>query len=198
MNRPPMNNPQASKPLCAAATGEGAAICPLSGWPRFAGMRRCPDSRLVWVFVLGFVFVAVGLSGCRTRSPSRYISPRVTGRVLDRETLQPLHGVRVRRVTSDTGVRPLDAPKGGQTLEKKPAVRTRADGTFDLASERSLSFLQRGGWYSVSLAFEHAGYERFVADYTLADATQTAKGEPWVNAGDILLDRKEPLSTSFE
>jgi hypothetical protein len=41
----------------------------------------------------------------------------------------------------------------------------------------------------VTLAFEHARYERFVTSYTLAQATNTVKGEPVVHAGDIWLIR---------
>ena len=91
------------------------------------------------------------------------------------------------RITSDESLRSQDPTKGGRQLEQTPMARSGADGTFELASQRSLSLLQQGGWYSVTLAFEHSRYERFVTSYTLANSTNTAKGEPLVNTGDILL-----------
>ena len=102
-------------------------------------------------------------------------------------TRQPIKRVEVRRVTADESGRAEDMAKGSQALNQSPGVRTGADGTFVLKSVRNLSLLLKTGWYSVSVSFARAGYRPLTATYTLAHSTNTAKGEPWVNAGDILL-----------
>jgi hypothetical protein len=144
-------------------------------------------------FVLGFFILAALLqTGCKSSSPAPYVSPKVAGRVLDAQTRQPLKGVKVQRLIPDQEPNVLNDVKGGQALSKTPAVRTAADGAFELASERSLSPFQRGGWYSVSIAFEHPGYFRYVTNYSLKHAVISPKGEPVVNTGDIWLECKSP------
>ena len=129
------------------------------------------------------------LVGCKSSSPSQYTSPRITGRVLDAQTQQPIEGVQVRRLTpQDPNVD--QAIKGGQRVEQTPAIRTGRDGTFVLVSERNLVLFQRLGWYSVTLALTHPRYERLTTEFTLANATNTPTGEPLVRAGDIRLQPK--------
>jgi hypothetical protein len=105
------------------------------------------------------------------------------------ETKQPLSNVQIRRVTSDSERRPTQAPTGGQLLENSYAVRTGPDGTFDLASMRSLDLFRDYGWYSVTLDFEKPGYQAVVRSYTLSTSTNAPSGEPLVQAGDILLPK---------
>ncbi len=135
---------------------------------------------------------ALILAGCKSSSPAPYVAPRVVGRVLDAQTQQPLKGVKVQRLVSEQQPNVLDEVKGGQVMASAPAVRTDADGRFELASRRSLSPFHRGGWYSVSLAFECPGCLRFTTNYSLKHAVITPKGEPVVNTGDIWLERKSP------
>jgi hypothetical protein len=137
--------------------------------------------------LLCILLLAFGQVGCKSYSPSSYISPRVTGRVLDQMTRQPINHVEVRRVTASESDRAENTAKGGQALSQSPGVRTGADGTFVLESVRDLAFLIKTGWYSVSVSFARAGYQPLTATYTLGSSTNTAKGEPLVNAGDILL-----------
>jgi hypothetical protein len=137
--------------------------------------------------LLCLLFLAFCQAGCKSYSPSSYISPRVTGRVLDQTTRQPIKHVEVRRVTANEAYFVEKTAKGSQALNQSPGVRTGADGTFVLKSVRNLSFLLETGWYSVSVSFARAGYRPLTTNYTLANSTNTAKGEPWVNAGDILL-----------
>ncbi len=149
------------------------------------------SKRLNRTLVLAIVGLAI--VGCQSASPSRYSSPRITGRVLDARTQLPIQSVQVRRLT------PFDpnadqTVKGGQRLEKSPAVRTDSDGNFVLDSERILTLFSRLGWYSVSLAFTHPNYEQLTTEYTLVNATNTPSGEPLVQAGDIRLQPK-PNST---
>lgn len=138
-------------------------------------------TRTVAMVVAGF------LAGCQ--SPSQYISPRIEGRVLDAETGVPLRDVQVRRAKDVPDPRPLDPPKGATALKSTLAVRSRADGTFVLASRRDLDFLPRARWYSITLSFEHPGYLQRTANYTLAQSTNTPSGEPLVEAGEVLMDR---------
>ena len=120
-------------------------------------------------------------------SPSKYISPRVEGRVIDSQTHQPIKGVQVRRLTADDSYLVDSPPKGGMSMEQSPGVRTGADGIFVLESQSAFTPFRDPGWYSVSIAFKHPGYDEFMATYTVAQSTNTAKGEPLVNAGDVLL-----------
>jgi hypothetical protein len=133
------------------------------------------------------VIAAGVLAGCKSTSPSQYISPRVEGRVLDTQTHQPLEGVKVRRVIPDQSQTVAEVRKGGQIMEQTPAIRSRNDGTFALDSERGLEFLRRSSWISVTITFEQTGYESFTTNYSLVHATNTPSGEPLVKAGDILL-----------
>jgi hypothetical protein len=142
---------------------------------------------LLSVLTLSWVMVACLSGGCKSTSPSQYISPRVEGRVLDSQSHQPIKDVQVRRHAADDNYRAEDPPKGGEMIKKAPAVRTAADGTFVLDSVRDFALLQEIGWYSLSLTFQHPAYERFFTNYTLARATNTASGEPLVKTGDILL-----------
>ena len=125
------------------------------------------------------------LPGCR--SPSQYVSPRITGHVLDAERRQPIRDASVVRVFPYQPARSDTPPKGAQLLRARPGVQTGDDGAFTLDSERSLVFFRTVGWYSVTLSITHPGYVAFTTNYTLADATNTTRGEPLINAGDILL-----------
>ncbi len=72
-------------------------------------------------------------------------------------------------------------------MEQAWAVFTGENGTFVVDSVRNLVVFRKTGWYSVGLSFERTGYEQLVTNYTSVNATNTVKGEPVVNAGDILL-----------
>lgn len=147
-------------------------------------------------FGMALLGAACVFAGCQS-SPvlnSQYISPRVKGRVLDAATSQPIRNVSIRRLTPGQ-IDAVNSPSAGdQTLERTPAIRTDRDGRFDLDSERDLTLFRRAGWYSVTLAFTHKGYERFVTNYTLAGAEVAPSGEPVVSAGNILL---QPVSNKL-
>jgi len=72
---------------------------------------------------------------------------------------------------------------------RKPDIQTDANGCFSLGSERVLTFYRFGGWNSVRLFVERAGYVRMQTNYSGASlqVTNTPSGEPLVEAGDILL-----------
>lgn len=156
-------------------------------WPNAAR-----EGAVRWSAVVSVLLVALLQTGCKSSSPAPYVSPRVTGRIIDAQSKQPIKGVKVQRLMPDQQPNVLNDVKGGQALASASAARTASDGTFEMASERSLSPFRRGGWYSVSLAFEHPEYTRYVTNYSLKHAVITPKGEPVVNTGDIWLERKSP------
>jgi len=135
----------------------------------------------------GILLAFFALAGCKSNSPSQYIAPRVEGRVLDSQTRQPISDVKVQRIDPGANVAPGNIPKGATALVQSLDVRTGQDGAFALASKRSLQLFGRFGWYSVTLGFNRAGYVSFTTNYTQANATPTASGEPLVKAGEILL-----------
>jgi hypothetical protein len=135
----------------------------------------------------GCVMAVCVVAGCKSKPLSKYIAPRIEGRVLDAKTRQPIRGVTVQRMDPGAEVAPGEIPKGAQALQPTPSVRTGNDGAFALASERNLELFGRGRWYSVAISFKHTGYTRFMTNYTPANATPTASGEPLVKAGDVLL-----------
>lgn len=133
--------------------------------------------------LLAVVLMTGWLAGCKS-SPAQYISPRVTGRVFDHQTRQPIPGVQIQRLKPEN--RGLDQPHaGGEALQQTPSVWTQADGTFAVDSRKDL--FSPSGWYAISLAFSHAGYTTLQTNYTIAHAIKSPKGEPVVDAGDILL-----------
>ena len=133
------------------------------------------------------LLVALLLAGCTSYSPSQYVSPRVEGRVLDSQSHLPIQGVAVRRIINDGSDRSMDVPRGGEVMMRPAPIHTASDGTFVLESKRDLVLLRSIGWYSIALAFEQGGYRRLTTNYTMLMATNTAKGEPLVRAGDLLL-----------
>ena len=142
---------------------------------------RVKQSRvfLCWTFTLA---LATGTTSCR--SISQYVSPRVTGRVVDEQTGQPIEGVYVQR-SSDTP-RSMDPPKGGEQLVQPAPVTTGADGHFEMKSVRSLSLISRFEWFSVSLSFTHPKYERLTKRFQ-SGGTTNRSAEPLVDTGVIVL-----------
>jgi hypothetical protein len=131
---------------------------------------------------------AVALVGCESMPFSPFTSPRVTGRVLAADTGRPLAGVTVKSGAQAGDFRTGMPPKGGELLMAKSPVRTDQDGRFTLDTERVLTPFRGAGWFSVRLAFERAGYERFRTNYSsLNVSTNSPNSEPLLNAGEILL-----------
>ena len=149
--------------------------------------RQTAIRELNCLFWFSCMLAACIVAGCKSASPAHYIAPRVEGRVLDADTRQPLAGVQVRRVNPYAGEASREVLKGGQSIEKAPAVRTRSDGAFALASERDLELFAQSSWGSITITVDHAGYGLFTTNYTTANATISPRGEPEVQAGDILL-----------
>ena len=148
---------------------------------------NCTRPNHSWVVVL-CLLLAAG-TGCE--SPSKYVSPRITGRVLDEQTGQPIPKVRVQRWSSASRVGSMDTKKGAQSLDQTPHVFTGADGRFVLQSERTVAFVREVGWYPVTLSFAHAKYEAAILSYAEAPATNLPSGEPLVQTG---VTRLRPLT----
>jgi len=143
------------------------------------------------LFALSLVLVCASV-GCKTHSPSQYVSPQVTGRVVDAETKQPLAEVKVQRVKPGQAHRPDPTLKGGQIMQDAPVVVvTDAEGRFVVDSESTLVLFRKINWHSVSLSFQREGYGQLTTNFTPANATELPNGEPEVKAGDILMHRLE-------
>jgi hypothetical protein len=140
---------------------------------------------------IGLALVTMAGPGCKSHSVSQYVSPRVEGRVVDARTREPIEGVKIRRIGAFDNPHPMEPPKGGQILQQKPAVVTDKDGRFVLESERTLSVFRTVGWFAVDLMLEHYLYVTATTNFTLMDSTNTPKGEPLVEAGDIPLVARE-------
>lgn len=174
---------------------------PAAGRPaRARSSSRHSDDRYIASAASGtttaarLLFVALALvlflAGCKGWSLSQCVSPRVTGRVLDSETRQPLAGVEVQRVIPS---RPSNfaPPKGGQQLQNAPrVVLTSTDGSFTLDAVYSVAAFQVFSWGSVDVQFRHSGYAAFTTNFADAVVAPDSGGAPYVNAGEILLNRK--------
>src|SRR5262245_24808146 len=88
---------------------------------------------------LALAVLMCALVGCKTHSVSQYVSPRITGQVLDVETRQPLADVKVQRVNPERAQRQDPTMKGGQMMQDAPIViMTDAEGKFVVDSVRTL------------------------------------------------------------
>jgi hypothetical protein len=125
--------------------------------------------------------------GCKTNSPSHYISPKVTGRVLDAQTREPIKGVKVQRVIPNPVVNMDGTPKAGQVMEGERGTSTDADGSFVLGSKRDIELFADVGWGSVTISFSHSDYVTLVRTYPASKAVTSPDGEPVVNVGTIAL-----------
>jgi hypothetical protein len=125
------------------------------------------------------------LLGCKSHPLGPYVSPRVTGQVLDADTQQPLAGVRVIRGSAH--VSRESPPKGAEFLMRKPPAQTDANGRFELSSERVLSVVRGAGWDIIPLRFERAGYLHFTTNCPTSAVTNTVGGEPVLDVGHVLL-----------
>jgi hypothetical protein len=137
---------------------------------------------------IALCLATVVLAGCKSMPFSPFVSPRVTGRVLAADTRRPLADVAVKTGAEATGYHSGMPAKGGELLMAEAPVVTDRDGRFTLATERALTPFRGAGWFSVQLLFERSGYERFRTNYSsLNVSTNSPKGEPLLDAGDILL-----------
>ncbi len=137
--------------------------------------------------LLALILFTAAWIGCKSSSPSPYVSPRVVGRVIDSSTQLPIVGVQVRRQAADETDRQDQPAKGGEMIARVPAVQTAEDGSFVLSSERDVALFRQVGWFTVNIAFSHPRYQALTIRYTLSQATNTTSGEPVIPAGDIRL-----------
>ncbi len=141
--------------------------------------------------LLGLCLFALTLAGCKNLAWGPYVSPRVKGQVLAADSRQPLAGVKVTRGRPEPAPLAGWSPRGGELLVRKPPTLTGPRGEFVLESERVLTPVRWGGWSSVHLTFERAGYLRFQTNYPLSSlaATNTSEGVPLLEAGQVLLQK---------
>lgn len=173
-------------------SGLARAVDPAGSEPRAGfvdpGNAALPAGWILLPVLLGAMLTWVG---CASKSSSQYTSPRVSGTVLDAHSRQPLQDVRVRRLGDSRPMDPNVPARGGEVMARESAIFTAADGTFVLDSVTDLAVFRKVSWYTVSLSFERAGFERMVTTYTPANAVVSSKGEPVVDAGIVLL---QPVS----
>jgi hypothetical protein len=142
--------------------------------------------RLIGVFLCAFI-----LAGCKELAWGPYVSPRVAGRVLAADTRQPLAGVKVTRGRPEPPLRAGWAPHGGELLVRKLPISTGPNGQFVMESERVLTLVRWGGWSSVHLNFDRAGYLRLQTNFPISSLTVTnaPDGVPLLDAGQVLLQK---------
>jgi hypothetical protein len=143
------------------------------------------------------IFVLAGLAmllvGCESFVAQGYVSPRVTGRVLNAATREPLWNASVRRLsnTDNLGNYSSMPPRGGEMLMATGVARTDRNGNFTLAAEQ----VALGVVSIISMEFEFrcAGYQTLITNFPSSLITNTvSKGPPTIHAGDILLERAKP------
>jgi len=135
------------------------------------------------LLAIGILFVSLPFLGCH--SVSHYVSPQVVGRVLDAKTLQPIAGVKVQRVVPDYEAG--EQVRGGEMLELTRPPESKADGTFVLRSQKSVTLFRDIAWFTVEVSLTHRYYEKYLTNYTPRMSTNSPNGEPIIFAGDILM-----------
>ena len=139
-------------------------------------------------FVLpGLLGLTLILTGCKSTSVEHYISPRITGKVIDAQTHEPVKGVKVQRVPPESVVRSDEPLKGGEVMQGERGTSTRANGTFVLQSKKDIALVAEAGWDEVTVSFSRSGYTTLLRTYPKARAVRSAAGEPMINAGVVLL-----------
>ncbi len=143
-----------------------------------------------------FICCALGLlaagvvAGCKNTG-SEYVAPAVEGRVLDAETRLPVYRAKVRRASPSAPTYDDFMRKGAQRMEDHWPAYTDKEGRFSIDSEKALVLFAQMNWFSINVICEHSGYDRFITNYTLFTATNSASGAPLVKTGDILLRRTQ-------
>src|SRR5262245_3146179 len=120
---------------------------------------------LEWGLIIPFCF----LLGCKT-SPSQVISPRITGRVVDAQTQQPIKDVTVIRGDSVQRRKGQPTTHGAEALQPPDDAETDADGKFALKSIQSLTPFRVVGWYRVNVTFQHPDYQKITMSYGQTNA----------------------------
>jgi len=124
-------------------------------------------------------------TGCSKHTVSPYISPRVTGRVVNARTGVPLVHVQVAQ---EHRARATEL-KGGEQLLLPAPVRTDQSGLFAISSEQALTPF-RTRLTVRPLIFDLSGYKHLRMVFLETETTNTPAGEPILEVGDI---RMEPL-----
>ncbi len=140
----------------------------------------------------GLASLAGLLAGCGSfRGPGIEITaPRVTGTVVGDATGAPLRGVRVGRQLHAWKEPTGGLWKGSEELRLlQSEVRTAADGSFELRSERvALLFGFGDSGLDLRLTVRAGGFRAWQTNYPVkALATNAVPDEPRIDAGEIRL-----------
>lgn len=150
--------------------------------PRMTAMSR---TWLVWCLILS-------AAGCSSlKGPHvEYDAPRVTGRVVDGETGQPIHRAAVRRWSQPPVKSSAQPEKGATQLRSKPVTYTDEAGRFIVPAKQSAYLLlgHGGAAFSAALLIQHPNYTSLVTNLTGAKwPAGEKKGPPEIEAGDLRL-----------
>lgn len=141
--------------------------------------------------ILPLLVVAVGLAGCNSVGFFDSATPRLTGRVLDAQTGQPLGGVKIVRLTPGQSADAGSPAYGAQLMLQGRPDFSAADGTFAVAGTKYVTFIKPSGQWSVNLMFRAGHYDTLVTNFTAADdAVRSATNSRVMNVGDVLLQPK--------
>ena len=134
----------------------------------------------------------LGVAGCSSlRGPHvEYDAPRVTGRVVDAETDQPIHRASIRRWAQPPVRSSAEPEKGATRLRSEPVTYTDEAGRFVVPPKRSayLLFGHGGAAFSAPLVIRHPNYVGLATNLTGAKFPAEGKsGPPVIEAGDLRL-----------
>lgn len=146
--------------------------------------RRTMTPGVAWTVLIAIVAL---VSGCSSTKLSSYISPRLTGTIVDAQTGKPIKGAKIQRLLNTGGVTDPAQLKGAQLIEATPPVRSDELGRFVVDSARDLSPFDHSGWWSVTIRYMAEGYATAVNLYGVEQSTNSPSGEPQVNAGVVKL-----------
>jgi len=117
-----------------------------------------------------------------------YVSPRITGRVLDANTRQPIAKASVLKVNPRQASQTDRDQKGAEWMIAPTPSLTDEQGRFTLGSQKDLTVFRHANLYSVSVTVTHPQYVQFVTNFTLTNMKRKEeKGPLEVEAGDLLL-----------
>jgi hypothetical protein len=135
------------------------------------------------------LLVAVaGLAGCHSVGLFDSTTPRLTGRVLNADTGQPLSGVKIVRLLPGQSPNTGSPPYGAQLLLQGRPVLSAADGSFAVSGTKYMTFLKPPGQWSARLMLQATHNDMQVTNFTAADAAVNSATNPRVmNVGDVRL-----------
>ncbi|HXG47934.1 MAG TPA: hypothetical protein VNO52_09935 [Methylomirabilota bacterium] len=147
--------------------------------------------------IIALPLTMILLNGCGSfRGPHQeYISPFISGRILDAQTGQPIVGARIERQSRQARTeRPTEVHGATLLQSTRPAI-SAAGGAFELAGERVAHLLfDRGTVLGVTLRVSAPNYTTLSTNLDLVTSPpDSSSGKPILNGIEL---RLMPLSTT--